>query len=204
MTVMSAARQGNLARLEKLLALNPKSANDRRKRGWTPLHLAAWGGHRSSVRCLLSRGAFVNAKSDNGETPLHSAAWSGHTACARLLLLHGADLNAKDKGGETPLHWAAWKGHTSVAKLLLDSGAQINAKDERDNATPLHYAAWRGHMLIVKLLLAYGADVHARDLGCTPAKWAAENRHGKVARLLSQCAGENRTARRTIGRAPPN
>ena len=53
--------------------------------GWTPLHRAAWKGHKVIAELLIAKGANENAKADNGATPLDMA--SGKTA--DLLRKHG-------------------------------------------------------------------------------------------------------------------
>ena len=47
--------------------------------GWTPLHLASYFGDLDVVRCLLSRGADPNLRSQNdyNNTSLHAAAVNG-------------------------------------------------------------------------------------------------------------------------------
>ena len=56
----------------------------------TPLHNAAFGGHKEVVELLIAKGADVNGKDDVGKTPLDTAI--GETA--DLLRKHG------DKTGE--------------------------------------------------------------------------------------------------------
>ena len=53
--------------------------------GRTPLHFAAWNGHKEVAELLIENGAEVNAKDNYGRTPLDLA--SGATA--ELLRTHG-------------------------------------------------------------------------------------------------------------------
>ena len=69
----------------------------------TPLHEAAWNGHRATIEALLASGADINAKDEYGATPLHLAALKGHPAAVKALLASGAKIN---EGGVTPLHLA--------------------------------------------------------------------------------------------------
>ena len=78
---------------------------------WTPLHLAALGGHASTVKILLEEaGCNVN----------------------------GGESSPAIRGG-TPLHVAVHKNHLEVAKILIDAGADLSLRDER-KLTPLGFA----------------------------------------------------------------
>jgi len=56
---------------------------------WTPLHLAAMGGHKEIVELLIAKGAEVDANHDEGETPLDFAILVGRDEIADLLRKHG-------------------------------------------------------------------------------------------------------------------
>ena len=43
--------------------------------GQTPLHSAAWNGHRDVIEALLEGGADPDARNNRRETPLYLAAW---------------------------------------------------------------------------------------------------------------------------------
>ena len=53
--------------------------------GWTPLHDAAYAGHKETVELLIAKGADVNAKDEDGDTPLVYA----EGEIADLLRKHG-------------------------------------------------------------------------------------------------------------------
>ena len=97
----------------------------------TALHSASRGGHVTTVRLLLDRGANIKAKDPDKRTPLHTAAGHGHEAAVGLLLDRGADIEAEDSHNWTPLHTAARRGHEAAVRLLLDRGADIEAKKDR-------------------------------------------------------------------------
>ncbi len=126
------------------------------------LHVAVWKGDAFAVRCLVLRGADVNAKGENGLTPLHWAAHDGRTEIAELLIARGADVNAKNEWGSTPLHWAADGGPSvsditlNVAELLIAKGADINARDNKGK-TPLAIATERKYRFFTALLRKHGA-----------------------------------------------
>jgi ankyrin repeat protein len=97
--------------------------------GFTPLHLAAFFGHRDLVRLFLDRGADVNARSRNetfarSNTPLHAAAANSRVDVAELLLERGADVNARDGHGFTPLALAANSKSDLLMLMLLERGAR--------------------------------------------------------------------------------
>ena len=62
---------------------------DRYEDEGTPLHLAAFKGHKEIVEMLIAKGANVNAKDDDGITPLDGAMHQKHTETADLLRKHG-------------------------------------------------------------------------------------------------------------------
>lgn len=119
----------------------------------------------ASVRLLLDRGAWVNAKGQDGWTALMSAASTGHSRTALLLLQQGAGVDAGWKG-VSPLMEAVYSdnsktpgGFCATAQVLLDAGADVNGVC--DGETPLYAAAQRGDITLIRLLLDRGADVNA-------------------------------------------
>jgi ankyrin repeat protein len=91
--------------------------------GNTPLHQAAFHGHKGAASLFIANGAEVNAKDFFGRTPLHLAAMGGHKEIVELFITNGADLNAKGFGG-TPLDWAIEWGETKTADLLRKHGGK--------------------------------------------------------------------------------
>ena len=151
---------------------------------YTPLHLAAWGGHKEIAELLIENGAKVDTKTDEARTPLHYAARFGHKGIAELLIENGADVNAKSLSqGWTPLLSAVNKSHKEIAALLIENGADVNAKSNPGweygggSATSLHIGL--NDIDIVELLIKSGADLNARSsinfkgrTGATPLDWA--------------------------------
>jgi len=132
-----AAAVGNIEAVKQHLA----AGTDVQDEGdWTPLHHAAYNGHKEIVELLIANDADVNAKEIARQTPLHVAAYNGHKEIVELLIDAGADVNAKPTlFGWVPLHNAVRGGQKEVAELLIASDADVNAKDD-DGGTPLDLA----------------------------------------------------------------
>lgn len=121
MTLMNAARTGNLAAVKLLLskgvpvnAQSPEESDGRVKNGpiaighLTPLILAVARGGPETVRTLLDAGANVNAQDVRGMTPLMLAVATDHPShdVVRMLLARKPDTRIQSKAGETALDWA--------------------------------------------------------------------------------------------------
>ncbi len=137
--IHDAAKGGDLERVKTLISGNPNLVSSKDTDGATPLHWAAFFGHKAVAELLLSHSADINAKTGDGTTPLHWAAREDAKDVAELLIANKADINSKDDQGDTPLHMAAMNGQNDVVVLLLTSKADVNAKDN-NGATPLSLA----------------------------------------------------------------
>lgn len=104
--IHDAARTGDRARVEKILAANPGARDARTPLGATPLHYAAMNQDSGPLKALLAAGAPVNLRDSEGRSPLHMAAFSTRTGNARLLLEAGADPAAKTDAGRDVLSLA--------------------------------------------------------------------------------------------------
>ena len=75
--------------------------NAKNKYGTTPLHKAAFYGHKEIAELLIANGVDVNAKKNNGRTPLDRAIWINETEIADLIRKHGGktakELKAEGK-----------------------------------------------------------------------------------------------------------
>ncbi len=152
--VFEAAAVGNLSRLESLLKQDAVWVYQVSADGWGPLHLAAAFGGPDAVALLLEHGAHVHQFSRN---PMHNQPLH---ACVGL----SQDLR--------------------TVRLLIDQGADVNAA-QAGGYTPLHQAAAAGREDLVLLLLQAGADPGKLcDQGKTPANYARERHHEKIAELL--------------------
>ena len=179
-----AVRDGDSAKVKALVKDNPELVFSKDTNNWTPLHYAAWFGHKDVAELLLANKANVNAKNNYGWTPLHGAAVKGQEDVAALLLDEKAEVNATDKDSFTPLHFAVQAGHKDVVELLLANKAEVNTKGI-NGSTPLHDSVSKDHKDIVELLLAHGAEVNAKDSdGRTPLHLALKSYRDVAAVLL--------------------
>jgi hypothetical protein len=157
----AAAYLGRLEVLRTLLDRGADGAAPAGDRGhqYTPVDLAALGGHRECLTLLVERGAAVEVET------LVCAARAGHTEEMAFLLGKGVRPNDLDGDGQTSLHAAVAAGQLASVQFLLTNGADVNAKDKRGK-TPLQLALQLGRWLrskdpnrdeIVTLLKQHGA-----------------------------------------------
>lgn len=120
----TAAALGRTDQLEVLLDRGETAPGARSPDGWTPLHLAAFFGHRDTAAMLLDRGADIAARSTNDleNTPLHAALAGGRGPVAELLVERGADVNAV-AAGLRPLDIAAGREDEEMVEFLTRHGA---------------------------------------------------------------------------------
>ncbi len=121
----SAAALGRTDQLKVLLDRSEAGLGDLSPDGWTPLHLAAFFGHRETAAMLIDRGADTAARSNNeiANTPLHAAIAGGRAAVVELLVERGADVNAV-ANGLTPLDIAAGREDQEMVTYLIAHGAE--------------------------------------------------------------------------------
>lgn len=117
--MLSAAEEGNLEEIKKLVNKNRLLLECTDKDGYTPLHRACYGNNIEVVEYLLEAGAKIDAKTQDEWQPLHSACCWNNVECAEALIGNGADINAKSKGDQTPLHLVSATSHNSPALQLL-------------------------------------------------------------------------------------
>jgi ankyrin repeat protein len=176
--LLDAAEEGNIEAVKQHLAAG---ADVNAMGRGTPLHYAAYGGHKEVAELLIAEGADVN-ETNGIYTPLDWAYSDNQnrnadelrfTETAALLRKHGAKQGVELE--------AAKQGDIEAVKQFIDEGADVNAKD-KNSATPLLHAASRGRKEIAELLISKGVDVNAkRNDGVTPLHWA-DNK--EIAELL--------------------
>jgi ankyrin repeat protein len=201
--IHDAAKAGDLAKVQALVAKDTTLVNAKDETGRTPLHWACRGVHVEVVKFLAGRGADVDARDANGVRPLHSVASRGHLEAAGVLLDRGASVEARMSDGSTPLHLAAANGHADLAALLVDKGALSGVRDDRED-TPLQAAAREGRWEVVGLLAdrvkpGSGAVLDNPDFdGATLLHLASEAGRADIVKLLV-AKGAAIDARTTLG-----
>ena len=160
--------------------------------GARPLGLAAYEGHKGTVKLLLSKGTDVEHGNKWGNTALSEAAHRGNMAVARLLLASGVEVDGKNHYDQTPLQRAVESGHEDMVELLLANGADINAT--RFGETALHRAMIMNKPEMVSFLLSKGLAT----LSINSAAYFAEL--GKVKDLVARGAYIN--SKDTCGYSP--
>ena len=122
MQASTAARDGNLDGLGKIIAWSPAVLTARDENGRTLLDLA----------CRAATGDIAIPPVSG--TPEQQAA-------VDQLLAAGADPSAADNDGWTPLHTAGMAGHSGLARRLINAGASVSANAYgREGGSALSYA----------------------------------------------------------------
>ncbi|XP_027342152.1 putative E3 ubiquitin-protein ligase XBAT31 isoform X3 [Abrus precatorius] len=171
--LMLAAMHGNIACVEKLLEAGANVLMFDTVYGRTCLHYAAYYGHSSCLKAILS----------SAQSSPVAASWG----FARF-------VNVRDGKGATPLHLAARQRRSECVHILLDSGALVCASTGGygcSGSTPLHLAARGGSLDCIRELLAWGGDRLQRDAsGRIPYMVALKHKHGACASLLNPTSAE--------------
>lgn len=136
----------NMKKVVEFIKTDPSVVNGFSEDGWTPLHLAAYFGHKELVSFLLESGAdlHIRAKNENENTPLQAAIANKQTELVAFLIEKGSDVNVMQSGGWTGLHEAALLGNEEIIILLLKNGANKTIK-KNDGKTAYDIALEKGY-----------------------------------------------------------
>lgn len=152
-----------------------------RRRGTTPLIVAARAGHVHVIVALLEAGANVDLAKCDGGTPLYIAAQNAIIPVLECLVQRGADLDLADEDGYSPLQVAVERCNVEVVQCLVSAGANVNAEMGLGCGTPLLIASDMGNFSIAECLLKAGANANDADpSGFTPLYMAAQNGHDPI------------------------
>jgi ankyrin repeat protein len=166
------------------------------RRGYGPLHRAAWHGDARRIRSLASRGHDVEARTNSDRTPLHVAIDEGHLDAVKALLAAGADpdaVAARDKPRvpdsltlptEAQAHMPA-----EARRAVWDAMQEMRLMQQ--NLSSLHLTVLKGDADVAAALLAAGADPNPRNgLFQTPLFLACERGRPEVAELLLEAGAD--------------
>uniref|UniRef100_A0A7S3JW28 ACB domain-containing protein n=1 Tax=Aureoumbra lagunensis TaxID=44058 RepID=A0A7S3JW28_9STRA len=123
--IVRAARSGDLASVEAILASDQSASHCLDTERRTPLHWSA------------DRGRIIHNQNTN---KLRSLLITGHFHICAKLIQAGAEINAQDLGGLTPLAYAVTCEHPDIITLLIQAGADPLISDE-DGDTPFSIAS---------------------------------------------------------------
>lgn len=201
--LLSAAENGVVGVVARILGENPSMADVVDSSGWSPLHLATQRAHAHVASLVLgvSPRLATLANEVNGLTAAHLAATQGYdNIMAQLLAVNPHAGDGRDKQGHTALHLAAKGAHDKiVSQLLVASPNLIDVKDH-DGLNALHLAAKHGHGAVIHCILAarpeQKSSVGQHDW--TALHWAAKEGHAKIVEQL-MAAGADVTTRDKFG-----
>ncbi|KAK4160051.1 hypothetical protein QBC43DRAFT_326078 [Cladorrhinum sp. PSN259] len=132
-----AVMSNNLPQIQHLLAHNhqrPSLLESRDFTSWTPIHHAAFQGHTSALRLLLSssspsyRRSIINIRTSTNDTPLHCAVASRSLPCVQILLDQSADPTIQNSFGNMAIQLLITEDnseifttqtHLEIIRLLL-------------------------------------------------------------------------------------
>ncbi|XP_046445039.1 serine/threonine-protein phosphatase 6 regulatory ankyrin repeat subunit A-like isoform X3 [Daphnia pulex] len=132
----------------------------------SPLHLAAYKGHKGGVTSLAAIHPDVNITDSSGRTALDLSAQFGHIECINALIEHGAQPVAQPKTLLTAVHRAAANGHSLCLKQLLHTHMQLVDVRDSKKRTPLMLAVQNeneGRKACTDILLSYTSQVDLFD-----------------------------------------
>lgn len=130
------------------------------RKGWRPLHWAAYHQRTDIIDALLAAGADPSLVDDEGDTPLHSALQGRNgdvaIACVLALVRDRRGVNVADRAGKTALSIASERSSPEVVAILLQYGFDPDSNDSAQES-PLEYALAREKWDVAEILLDSGA-----------------------------------------------
>jgi ankyrin repeat protein/L-ascorbate metabolism protein UlaG (beta-lactamase superfamily) len=122
--------RGNLETAAALLSGGSDPNKKNPMDGFTPLHLAALKGFKTTVELLVSKNAEINAIDGKGLTPLQYASLYGHRSAADFLISKGAiPKKCRDNFGPSPLLTHSLKSGEAYIWYLGHSGWAVKTKN---------------------------------------------------------------------------
>lgn len=127
MDLITAAREGDLEKVEALLSLAETNVDIQDREGATPLILAAVGGHLTITQLLIGLGSNLDHQDHvNGWTALMQATFFNHIDIVKVLIHHKADLTLVGHTGCTALDLATLVDdkNSELVRLLAEHTIQ--------------------------------------------------------------------------------
>ena len=166
------AEAGSIRGVTRLLATGLIGLEGTGRFPYTPLMVAANGGHGAIVDLLLEKGANLEAAVAGpniehktwymkGSRALHIAAAHGKIGAFMALIRAGANVNATDAEGRTPLIYACnvtggaatRQQRAAIAQALLDNGADPSIASDT-GAVAMHFAATHANEDVIDTLFS--------------------------------------------------
>ncbi|KZZ89183.1 Ankyrin repeat-containing domain protein [Moelleriella libera RCEF 2490] len=145
------------------------------------LSAAAKRGSLEIVRCLVERGADVNADPSGFGSALEQASRWGHYKMVQFLIDSGANVNAHTRGFfGSALAAASFGGSLDCIRFLVEKGADVNAITGGDFGSALAAASYGGSLDCIRFLIEMGADVNAITGGDFGSALAAASYGGSL------------------------
>lgn len=193
----SAARSGNLAAVEKIIAeTKDEELKDMLRKqnqaGETALYVACESGDAEVVKEMVKYHTLETAgiKAKNGYDALHVAAKQGDLDVLKELLKALPELAmTADISNTTALHTAAAQGHVEVVNLLFEVDATLAKIGRSNGKTALHSAARNGHLEVVKTLINKEPGLISRNdkKGQTALHMAVKGNNLELVEELLKC-----------------
>lgn len=152
--LMNAAKDGDLAEIERVVAMRDDAMQLRNSHHNTPLRAAVAAGQLDAAALLVRHGADINQVNHGRSSLMEVAAFHGHTHMVAWLRENGLPAGL--------LEMSAIGDLDGMIKELASSARAIEKRDRRGQ-TALHYAARSGQVRAIELLLAYDVAVNTWD-----------------------------------------
>jgi len=185
--IFETVQAGNLEKVKALLKADPNLLNSTRENGDTPLHFAAYAGHKDIVQYLLSKNAQIDQTNNGNATALIYAVYFGHKEVAEVLLAEGAECNSADFSGRTSLHYAASNDRLDIVQILIENGAEIDMRASGYyGRTALHLALQNDHIDVATYLIEKGANINQTEdaYGWSALYWSLRRQQTEMAKQL--------------------
>mmetsp|Transcript_10468 Transcript_10468/g.18463 ORF Transcript_10468/g.18463 Transcript_10468/m.18463 type:complete len:532 (-) Transcript_10468:44-1639(-) len=188
---LQAAAQGDVSRVEKLLAKNGVNAADYDSR--TALHVAASDGNTAVVKFLVERDALINTRDRWGHTPLDDAIRGKFPSVIEFLREHGGETtgayedSTDTKVPEGEMRKLQARGEKEKWAISNTELVQEDKPFARGAGGELYRAKWRGLRVVAKSCANMISNAQALvDLG-NEISLLSTMRHPNLIMFLGAC-----------------